>query len=164
MTTAVLPFVGQRPRRSTQAWRWILSGRFNQWYYLAGPNGPEQFWRQNERAVIEHFAVRSPGRRPWAWWKFSAPEPRRRLGGRGTPLCEFTAYAPELHFGIPAFWRRANDFCDLLKLDERRWPAIDPDDPPIYESEATYLKRLRLLLPGEARRLRRADYAPEAVR
>jgi hypothetical protein len=69
-----------------------------------------------------------------------------------------------MFFGVPKFWRGRGDFCDLLGIDARRWPPIDVADPPIFESEAAYLKRLRLLLPGEARRLRRADYAPEAIR
>jgi hypothetical protein len=47
-----------------------------------------------------------------------------------------------------------------------RWPygyALDPSDPPRFESEAAYLRRLKLLLPGEARRLRPRDFIPEAV-
>jgi hypothetical protein len=38
--------------------------------------------------------------------------------------------------------------------------AIDPDDPPTFESQASYLKRHRLLLAGEERR---ADFEPHAV-
>ncbi len=41
--------------------------------------------------------------------------------------------------------------------------AIDPGDPPRYESEASYLRRLGLLLPGESKRLRKADFDPEVV-
>ena len=41
--------------------------------------------------------------------------------------------------------------------------AIDPEDPPRYESQATYLKRLDLLLPGELKRLTSADFEPELV-
>ena len=39
--------------------------------------------------------------------------------------------------------------------------AIDPNDPPLYEAQATYLKRLGLFLVGEERRVKRADW--EAV-
>ena len=41
---------------------------------------------------------------------------------------------------------------------------IDPDDPPVYESQPDYLRRHNLLLPGEAQRLTAADFAPEVVR
>ena len=36
-------------------------------------------------------------------------------------------------------------------------------DPPIFEPQATYLKRHGFLLPGEERRLKKADWEPEAV-
>lgn len=42
-------------------------------------------------------------------------------------------------------------------------PALNPTDPPLYESEATYLKRLRLLLPTERRWLTAADFEPEKI-
>jgi hypothetical protein len=41
---------------------------------------------------------------------------------------------------------------------------IDPDDPPLYESQAAYLERHGLFLPGARRRLRKADFEPQAVR
>ena len=41
--------------------------------------------------------------------------------------------------------------------------AIDPTDPPRYEAQAAYLKRHKLLLPGEERRLAPADFEPEEV-
>jgi hypothetical protein len=40
---------------------------------------------------------------------------------------------------------------------------ISATDPPRYESEASFLKRHKLLLPGEVRRLRHADFEPETV-
>jgi hypothetical protein len=39
--------------------------------------------------------------------------------------------------------------------------AIDPNDPPTFESQAAYLKRHGLLLAGEERRLKKADWEPE---
>jgi hypothetical protein len=39
----------------------------------------------------------------------------------------------------------------------------DPDDPPVQESQASYLRRLGLLSPGEERRLKKADLAPEIL-
>jgi hypothetical protein len=41
--------------------------------------------------------------------------------------------------------------------------SVDPNDPPILESEASYLERHGLLLPGERQRLRKTDFEPVAV-
>ena len=41
--------------------------------------------------------------------------------------------------------------------------APDPDDPPRFESEASYLRRLDLLLPDELKRLTEADFEPETI-
>jgi hypothetical protein len=41
--------------------------------------------------------------------------------------------------------------------------AIDRANPPTFESQATFLERHKLLLPGERRRLTAADFAPEAI-
>jgi hypothetical protein len=41
--------------------------------------------------------------------------------------------------------------------------AIDSDDPPVYESEASYLDRLGLFLPGEKKRLKKADFEPDTL-
>jgi hypothetical protein len=38
--------------------------------------------------------------------------------------------------------------------------AIDPNDPPIFESQASFLKRHGLLLAGEERR---SDFEPETI-
>lgn len=52
------------------------------------------------------------------------------------------------------------------KYEEGHFPydAIDPDDPPVFESEAAYLKRLNLFMPGEEARLTEADFAAELIR
>ena len=68
-----------------------------------------------------------PGTRPWGWWQYDAPEPRRRITGQGEP-----AEGSPLAFGIPT-----------------RWRSIDPDDPPRYETERAYLERLDLLTPAD---------------
>jgi hypothetical protein len=41
--------------------------------------------------------------------------------------------------------------------------AIDPNDPPTFESQAAYLKRHGLFLAGEERRLKKSDFEPETV-
>jgi hypothetical protein len=39
--------------------------------------------------------------------------------------------------------------------------SVDVDDPPVFESQASYLLRLGLLDASERRRLTAADFAPE---
>ena len=87
-----------------------------------------ELWRDHRDRIIAEHVSDFPGTRPQRWWEYDAPEPRRRLGGTGTP-------------GL----------------------AIDPNDPPIFESEAAYLERHGLFLPGERKRLRKVDFEPEAA-
>ena len=105
------------------------------------------------------------------------PELRRRLGGIGTPKYEALANHPLFSYGLPLQWVTQEDV-DLYNgrakdpygmwmgtHTEGSFPyhAIDPDDPPLFEAEATYLERHGLLLPGERELLTEADFEPEAV-
>jgi hypothetical protein len=71
------------------------------------------------------------------------PQPRKRTGGTGTPAYEVQSVGPAFAYGIPTVW-----------------VGLDEDNPPVFESQAAYLKRHGLLLAGEKRR---ADFEPEAV-
>jgi hypothetical protein len=155
VTTALLPFTPPRAKRSLMMWRWLLGGRGGAWEFLE-KRPLSAVWAEHEQAIVAWHIRRGPGRRPARWWEFSAPEPRRRLGGRGTPLHECTAYALSLHYGIPADWRRVGDYFTS-------GTPIDPQVPPRFESEAKYLLRLGLLLPGERERLCPRDFWPERV-
>ena len=116
---------------------------------------------------------------PGWWLDGKLPEPRLRLGGVGTPVHEVLAHVPTFDYGLPTRWVE----CWMMMVyyngrakDVRGTPIganhkpgdfagvpIDPDDPPVFESQAAYLERHGLLLPGERRRLRKADFEPEAV-
>ena len=49
-------------------------------------------------------------------------------------------------------------------LPDSGWEEdIDSDDLPTYESQAAYLKRLKMFAPGEARRVKKSQYAPERI-
>jgi hypothetical protein len=127
---------------------------------------------------FQYDAPRSPlGTYPGAWFDGELPEPRKRLGGIGTPAFEVLAYKPRYSFGLPVDWVerwmvkyyggtavdiRGNPIGSLVPTDFKG-VAIDVNDPPIFESQAAYLKRLGLFLPGEERRLRKADFEPETV-
>lgn len=124
-------------------------------------------WTQHsERIVVEHVAA-YPGTRPARWWQYQAVEPRRRLGGIGTPASDALAYKPTYSYGLPSAWisRQQVKYYSGTAVDVHGNPiggalaifrgvAIDPADPPTFESEAAYLKRHGLFLAGEERRCR----------
>jgi len=91
------------------------------------------WWGLMKDEILEDWAREQPGTRPRAWWEYNSKEPRRRLGGTGEP-----DHGGNLQWGLPRFW-----------TPNLRGVAIDPEDPPRFESEAAYLKRCGLLLPGE---------------
>jgi hypothetical protein len=131
----------------------------------------------SERLVAEHVTLH-PGTRPDRWWQYEAPEPRQRLGGTGTPASEVLAYVPVYSYGLPAVWIsqwqvnyytgiavdvHGNPIGDPYPSNSFKGVAINPDDPPTFESQATYLKRHGLFLAGEERRLKKADWETEAL-
>ena len=135
-------------------------------------------WVEHREEILEDFIDENPGRRPWAWWKYDAPEPRLRLGGTGTPAHEVLAHAPAYDRGIPVHWITAWDAAyysghgrDIhghpigTEFHGRDFPgvAIDPDDPPRYESQAAYLDRHHLLDADERARLDASDFEPEPI-
>jgi hypothetical protein len=87
------------------------------------------------------------------------------------------AYAPAFRYGLPAIWISQRDvkYYSGTAVDIHgapigdRYPsnfkgvAIDPNDPPTFESQAVYLKRHGLFIAGEERRLRKADWEAEAI-
>jgi hypothetical protein len=97
-------------------------------------------WADVEASLLPEFLKLHPCTRPWSWWRDAAPEPRRRIGGSGRR--ERNA---SLEFGVPHdIW----------------WKDVDPDNPPVYESQAAYLQRHGLLTEAEIKWL--ADH-PEAL-
>lgn len=131
----------------------------------------------SERIVADHVAD-YPGTRPARWWRYDAPEPRKRLGGKGTPAHDVLAYKPIYRHGLPAIWIepwmvkyyggtavniRGEPIGSLIPTDFKG-VAIDPNNPPRFESQAAYLRRLGLFLPGEERRLRKTDFEPVFIK
>lgn len=101
-----------------------------------------QAWQQHGDSIIERFAREMPGTRPSMWWA-AQTEMRERVGGVGV-VCE--GYGT--HLGAPRVFE-GEDF--------------DWNDTPLFESQATYLRRTNQLLRGELSRLTDADFEPERV-
>jgi hypothetical protein len=68
---------------------------------------------------------------------------------------------PQFRFGVPLLRVTESDVAPYGETF--KGIAIDPDDPPTFESEAGYLQRHGLLLPGEKHLLKRSDFEPERV-
>jgi hypothetical protein len=112
------------------------------------------------------FVEAHPGRRPEWWWKpklrpgptawwsrLHATEPRRQVSGRMVKRWHRSANQ------TPSSWADR-----LPNLEWGFWhDEPDPDDPPRYESEAAFLERLGVLLPGERELLKPADFLPEVM-
>ncbi len=170
---------------------WPLETRdFERWSLeFDGPRRPghsvRELWEEWGQQILGRWTAERPGSRPSLWWRFDAPamaevpacwadayftgelrEPRRRLGGRGTPAHEAFECAPSFSKGIPTGWVWPEDvesFEDLEDADGAPAVAFDPEDPPRFESEAAYLDRLGLLTPTERRRLDRDGWPPDEV-
>ena len=136
-------------------------------------------WEKVREEVMAAWIKKHPGTRCWAWWEIDAPrwerkfnswfdgtkpEPRQRIGGTGTEDYEALAYAPYFDKGIPTGWvskfdeeyyngRRKNIHGDPIATEHKegdfKGKAIDPNDPPQFESEAAYLQRHNLLTDAE---------------
>jgi hypothetical protein len=120
----------------------------------------KQLWEQHGATVIAEFVKENPGTRPPLFWEHDAPRlpmgtfpgwfvdgklpmPRERIGGTGTAAYEVTSVMPSFWYGIPDCWI-----------------AIEKGDEPVFESQASYLKRHGLLFDGEERR---SDFSPEII-
>ena len=120
----------------------------------------EAIWRDYGAEVVAQWIADKPGTRPALWWSYTAPEPRQRIGGSGTPRSDVFAYAPSLDYGAPADWITADDLTTWPRL---KCAAYDDGDPPTFEAQAAYLARHKLFLPGERRRLRPDSLEPVAL-
>jgi hypothetical protein len=154
----------------------------------------KQLWEQHKDFVLAEHVKQNPGTRPNLWWIYSAPrsplgtypgagydgelpEPRKRLGGIGTPDFEALCYKPCFALGLPVSFISPWDVSyytgvavdvngKLINANPSgtfKGVAIDPDDPPMFESQATYLDRHGLFLPGEKKRLKQADWEDESM-
>jgi len=155
-------------------------------YMLTCSKGKTQAeWESHKAEILADWLREHPCSRPWAWWKYDAPrwkrkfkgcfwdqqlpEPRQKLGGRGTPAYESLSYVPNFNFGIPTAWVQKSDISyhkNLRDFDGKPAVAYDPNNPPCYEAEGCFLERHGLLTPTEKKWLAGHPEArePEIVR
>ncbi len=155
---------------------WFL---WNYRHGLPGFDGdpkPDELWKKYKDDFLPEFIRENPGRRSLPWWQWDAPREavegwenkhvaqRRRLGGTGTPSHEVLAIWGGFTKGIPNSWvdqyqvdlynGRAKDIHgDIIPTEYKegdfKGVAIDPENPPTFESETAYLERNGLLTAGE---------------
>jgi hypothetical protein len=101
-------------------------------------------WEKVRDVVLTQWIESKPGTRPSAFWKFDSPRSsdsfpltRRLLSGAGHPACR------ESGFGIPTCWE-----------------GYRSDKPPVFEAEASFLRRHGLLVDGEEAR---CDFTPVTI-
>jgi hypothetical protein len=105
-------------------------------------------WRDVREEILEWWRQEKPGRRPPIWWQFESPEPRERVGGRSDVFV-----AGKLICGMETDWTTVEHIemyngrlrhVDGHYVTELAVPggfhkvAVDPTDPPRYESEASF--------------------------
>ncbi|SDF15658.1 hypothetical protein SAMN05660686_00495 [Thalassobaculum litoreum DSM 18839] len=156
--------------------------------WFSGGLNLRKSWDRYGADIVAQWAMDHPGTRPTCWWRFSAPRlaadrpiakadpeawpalltdlptPRERFGGTGTPDFIPLCTLPRFHLGLPVRWITSSDIETYSLIgNSLDVPAIDPEDPPTFESQASYLHRLNLLLPGEADRLPADAFEPETI-
>lgn len=109
-------------------------------------------WARIGAELVAEYRKKNSGCRPWAWWIFDAPEPRRMIGGSGKPRVFEKDFLGAVTFGIPR--------CIL---------GEKPKKPARFESQAEFLQRHGLLTAAEKRAIhgnkeKNRQKAPEAGR
>lgn len=108
--------------------------------FAGGESAERMRWTAHEGELLARWVAQHPGTRPWAWWRFSAPEGRRQVDG--APIMRGALHDQVDAEGLP------------LALGEFSHGVVG------FESEAACLKRLNLLGEAEAARVPRSAYRP----
>jgi hypothetical protein len=123
-----------------------------------GRPGPLPLIREFGEGFLAEYVEQYPGYRPSWWWRYSDPPRRRvRVGGIGEPwpgVC-----GRDFYMGVPASWS-AKPRHPLHPNDPQ---PVDLNNPPIYESQPSFLDRAGLLSDAERAQLTDEDYEPLSV-
>ena len=152
------------------------------------PDECREVWLAIRDELLPQWIKVHPGTRPSWWFLFDSqcprisaediqrhgwtgcyytkdlPDLRRRLGGIGDPAYEHYSLVPHFDCAVPDQFITAEDV-EWHREEGEEFSGIpfDADDPPVYESQASYLDRHKLLTPAERRRLRAQDFKPVKV-
>lgn len=152
-----------------EIWHAAKNEILEQWIKEKPGSRPWAWWRWDAPRQLDQGTE--------AFWEGTLPDPRRRLSGIGTPAYMVLAYVPHFSFGIPETWvsKWDEDYYNGRAKDIHGNPigteyregdftgqAIDPTDPPVFESEAAYLSRHNFLTEAEWKYLSKHPEALEA--
>ena len=126
--------------------------------------GDRDLWAAEGGELLKEWIADAPGSRPWAWWRFDSPK-------RTIPGVTLTAFQADhlremrLHVGGSGKLQHGPSSTVLLvsRFGVPPLVDVDPDDPPLIESEASFLRRFGLFLPGEEKRVPADAYEPQLV-
>jgi hypothetical protein len=127
---------------------------FDQAYGRDVENDPERLawmrddWESRRDELLRAWIIQHPGQRPWAWWLFDANDRRETADGTVHPFDR-----PERRELAERWHAKHPDQSHLVKMFQLYYgcPALIVGEGLVrYETEAAYLARLGLLLPGEA--------------
>lgn len=91
----------------------------------------QQAWNDLRDDLLPEWIAEKPGTRPWAWWRFDAPEGRQRVDGKSNQ-CSGNSDRLSKHYRLR--WGQA---------------AFPTSYNARYETETAYLDRLDLLTKEE---------------
>ncbi len=145
---------------------------------LYSDNDFQNAWGELKDNIMFEWIAEKAGTRPFAWWEVDCPRwkddpfkgcfwhgtfpiPRERILGNSdiqAPWNFGLNEKPRFAYGIP------RSFCYYNDKIKHYSPANDDILKNIfYESEASYLKRHGLLMPGEEKFLTEENYKPESA-
>ncbi|MDO8500460.1 MAG: hypothetical protein Q7S20_01295 [Gemmatimonadaceae bacterium] len=162
----------RRPEITTFERRWAFGeplGEYAIQEFFTSPARLRAVWEELRDEAVAAWAEARPGTRQPNWWDYDAPEPRRRLGGIGDELSAVLAHVESWNCGIPSAFYTEEDSSDYPgealwnHAQERPAVALDPCDPPRYESQAAYLDWHALLTAGERSRLERDGWPGDEI-
>jgi hypothetical protein len=106
------------------------------------PEALAEGWSDLGADVIILHSHRYPGTRPWGWWQFEAPEPRKlvKFGPTKSAKLKPLLQGRDLLYGLPAHSKGfpTDDFNVFLAWQEA-----------FFETQGAYLVRLKLTTPEE---------------
>ncbi len=134
---------GEEPARDAEGYEDFVTTMY---FNLGQTPTFADLWKRHRAGLLAEWIREHPGSRPFAWWEFDSAGSRRKVGGSGVLYPHGECLKGH---SLPA---------------DGHWD-VDPDpaDPPRFESEATCLKRLRALEPGEEKRIARGAWKPEVL-
>jgi hypothetical protein len=139
--------------------------------WLRGSETFAAVWESARDEIVQAWVKAHPGIQPFTWW--SADAPKWRLEDMPKRIA-----IPYLPFGLPSAFvdswaveyyngRRRDVHGERIGTEYHEGHfsglAIDPTDPPRYESQAAYLQRHGLLEEAERRRLPADAFEPEII-